>query len=125
MESTFYCVIIAINIRPDYSYISEEQLALYAAASSSNRHSLAEWITIQAGLAVALVESVQYSTLASFPGRSHLQYLIAYSMQIRRGKAWEIWSHAVMSGRQTADTRGVVPDSSNSRFVSNHPWRYE
>jgi len=33
--------------------------------------------------------------VASFPGRSHLQYLIAYSMQIRRGKAWEIWSCAV------------------------------
>ena len=28
--------------------------------------------------------------LASFPSRSHLQYLIAYSMQIRRGKVWEI-----------------------------------
>ena len=39
--------------------------------------------------------------LASFPGRSHLQYLIAYSMQIRRRKAWEISSHAVTSGRHT------------------------
>jgi len=29
-------------------------------------------------------------TLASFPGHSHLQYLIAYSMQIWRGDAWEI-----------------------------------
>ena len=38
--------------------------------------------------------------LASFPGCSHLQYLIASSMQIQRGKTWEIWSHAVMSGRQ-------------------------
>ena len=35
------------------------------------------------------------ASVASFPGRSHLQYLIAYSMQIRRGKAWEIWSRAV------------------------------
>ena len=42
--------------------------------------------------------------LASFPGRSHLQYLIAYSMQIRRGKAWEIWSCVVMSGKQRVDT---------------------
>jgi len=47
--------------------------------------------------------------LASFPGRSHLQYLIAYSMQIRRGKAWEIWSRAVMSGRQKVDTWGRCP----------------
>ena len=38
--------------------------------------------------------------LASFPGYSHLQYLIACSMQIRRGKAWEIWSRVVPSGRQ-------------------------
>jgi len=43
--------------------------------------------------------------LASFPGLSHLQYLIAYSMQIQRGKAWEIWSRVVMSGRQKVDTR--------------------
>jgi len=63
--------------------------------------------------------------LASFPGGSHLQYLIAYSMQIRRGKAWETLSRAVTSGRQMVDTRGAVPDSSNSRFVSNRPWRYK
>ena len=48
--------------------------------------------------------------LTSFPGRSHLQYLIAYStgMQIQRGKAWEIWSRVVTSGRQKVqvDTRG-------------------
>jgi len=60
--------------------------------------------------------------VASFPGRSHLQCLIAYSMQICSEKAWEIWS---WSGRQMVDTRGVVPNSSNSRFVSNLPWRYE
>ena len=48
--------------------------------------------------------------VASFPGRSHLQYLIAYSTQIWRGKAWEIWSRAVMSVRQKVDTQGVVPD---------------
>ena len=59
--------------------------------------------------------------LALFPARSHLQYLIAYSMQIRRGKAWEIWSRVVMSGRHM----GTVPDSSISHFVSNCPWRYE
>ena len=63
--------------------------------------------------------------VASFPGRSHLQYLIACSMQIWRGKAWEIWSRAVTSGRQMVDTRRAMPDSSNSRFESNRPWRCE
>jgi len=52
---------------------------------------------------------VMRTTVASFPGRSHLQYLIAYSMQIWRGKAWEIWSHAVTSGRQMVDTWGRCP----------------
>jgi len=47
--------------------------------------------------------------IASFPGHSHLQYLIAYSMQIQRGKAWEIRSRAVTSGRQMVDTWGAVP----------------
>jgi len=59
--------------------------------------------------------------LASFPGHSYLQYLIAYSMQIWRGKAWEIWSCEVTSGRQMVDTRGAVPDSNNSRFVLKSP----
>ena len=31
-------------------------------------------------------------------------------MQIRRRKSWEIWSHAVASGRQMVDIRGAVPD---------------
>jgi len=53
------------------------------------------------------------------PVFDHLQYA---NME---GKAWEIWSRAVMSGRQMVDTRGVVPNSSNSRFVSNRPWCYE
>jgi len=67
-------------------------------------------------------------TLASFPGRSHLQYLIAYSMQIRRGKAWEISSRAVTSGRQKVDTRGAVPDEeSRSPFLyyRSEGWRPE
>ena len=68
---------------------------------------------------------VHSQSLPSFPGHSHLQYLIDYSMQIRRGKAWEIWSRAVMSGRQMVDTQGAVPDSSNCCFVSNRPWRCE
>ena len=32
--------------------------------------------------------------LASFPGRSRLQFLIAYCIQKRRGKAWEKESRA-------------------------------
>jgi len=56
--------------------------------------------------------------IASFPGRSHLQYLIAYSMQIRRWKAWEISSRVVTSGRQKVDTWGAVPDQRNLEALS-------
>ena len=65
--------------------------------------------------------------LASFPGYSHLQYLIACSMQIRRGKAWEIWSRVVPSGRQVqrVDTWGVVLNGNNSHFVSKCPQHWE
>ena len=35
--------------------------------------------------------------LVKFPGHSYLQYLIAYSMQLRRGEAWEILWHLVMT----------------------------
>ena len=38
--------------------------------------------------------------VASFPGHSHLQFLIACSMHKRRGKAWEIIVTCVTSGRQ-------------------------
>ena len=34
------------------------------------------------------------TVVASFPGRSCLQFLIAYCMQKRRGKAWGEESHA-------------------------------
>jgi len=44
--------------------------------------------------------------LASFPGCSQLQSLNVCSMQTRRGKAWEIWSRVVTSGRQRVDTWG-------------------
>ena len=43
-----------------------------------------------------------------FPGCSHLQYLIAYSMQMQRGKTLGAWSHAATSSRQWVDSRGVV-----------------
>jgi len=52
-------------------------------------HSIGSYIfgTIKQ-LAIALYSSI--NKLASFPGRSHLQYLIAYSMQILEvGTAWE------------------------------------
>ena len=50
--------------------------------------------------------AVYATSLASFPGHSHLQSLIACSEE----KAWEIWSHVMTSGRQLEDTCGVVPD---------------
>ena len=36
----------------------------------------------------------RYAHIASFPGRSRLQFLITYCMQKRRGKAWEKESRA-------------------------------
>lgn len=42
-------------------------------------------------------------SIASFPGRSHLNSLNTYSMQMVRGKAWEVWSCVMMSGRQRID----------------------
>jgi len=44
------------------------------------------------------------------------------------GKAWEIWSHPVTSGRQMVDTRGAVPDvESQSPFLYywSEGWRPE
>ena len=52
----------------------------------------------------------------SFSGRSHLQSWITCSMQTRRGKAWEIWSRAMTSGRRRVDTWGAVPNHNNSIF---------
>jgi len=48
--------------------------------------------------------------VAWFPDRSLLQYLITCTMKIQRRKAWEIWSHVVISGRHRVDTWEVVPD---------------
>ena len=61
-------------------------------------------------------------------GHFHLQYLIAYSMQIRRGKAWEIWSRAVTSGRLVLDTWGTVSDEESQSFFlcyQSEGWRPE
>ena len=51
-----------------------------------------------------------HTAVALFPGHSHLQSLIACSMQIWQGKAGEMWSRVVPSGRQMVDTQGVVPN---------------
>ena len=52
------------------------------------------------------------STLASFPGRSHLQPLVAANME------GEGLGDLVMCGRQMADKRGAVPDEeSQSPFL--------
>ena len=53
--------------------------------------------------------------LASFPGCSCLQFLIASSMRKQRGKAWEIQSCAMTSGRQRVDRQGAVPGHCNSQ----------
>ena len=47
-----------------------------------------------------------YMIVVSFPGLLWLQFLIAYSMQKWREKAWEISSHAMTSGTQRVDRRG-------------------
>ena len=44
--------------------------------------------------------------IASFPGRLHCQYLI--TCKISGGKAWDIGSHVMTSGRQMVDTQGEV-----------------
>ena len=73
--------------------------------------------------------------LASFPGHSHLQFLITCSMQKRRGKAWEKKSRAWRQVDMRVDihVRGVVPDHCNSQTLhwsaSNLPnnelyWRW-
>ena len=38
-------------------------------------------------------------------------------MQIQRRKAWEIWSHAVMSDRQRVDTQEAVSDEVLKLFL--------
>ena len=42
-------------------------------------------------------------TLALFPGIPFIQFLIACSMQKRRGNAWSILSHEDISGRQRGE----------------------
>jgi len=70
-------------------------------------------------------KQVKCTTLvASFPGRSHLRYFFTSSMQIWRGKAWEIWSRAVTQGSQWVDTQGeafscTVSSRTGSQSISN------
>ena len=56
--------------------------------------------------------------LTPFPGRSRLQFLIACSMQKRRGEPWEIESCA----RHQADVRGAMPDCCNSQTLCWSAW---
>jgi len=65
--------------------------------------------------------------LALVPGLLHLQSLITCSMQQWRVKPWEIWSCAVMLGRQRVDTWGGCPTKSWSPFWYCHSegWRWE
>ena len=105
-----------------------ESLALPGFGSAVNEWLPRSWAT-NADCHISWPTNTEhYFHLASFPGRSHFQYLIAYSMQIRRGKAWEILSRAVTSGRQKVDTRGAVPDEeSQSPFLyyRSGGWRPE
>ena len=77
------------------------------------------------------------SEVALFPGHSHLQWLILCSMQIQRGKAWEIWLHTVtVDGVYTHRWwfttittnswmcmvwRNMLLNSSIKWYLSNHP----
>ena len=55
--------------------------------------------------------------VASFPGRSHRQDFIASTTA---GKAWEIWSHAMPSGKHTEG--GAQRRSSMSCVVLSVQW---
>ena len=57
---------------------------------------IAKIIVRETALTEPLWRAQIYSLVPSPP---HLQSLIACRMQIWRGEVWEIWSHAVMSGR--------------------------
>ena len=59
--------------------------------------------------------------LGSFPGRSQLHSSITCNTQIRRGKAQEVWSCAVMSGRLVVGTWGGADRNNNSCFAFTHP----
>ena len=48
-----------------------------------------------------------------------------FQYEIRWGKAWEIWSRAMTSGRQMVDTREVVPNHYNTCFALIRLWRCE
>ena len=63
--------------------------------------------------------------LASFLGLCHLQLCDQVQYANTEGEGLEILSHVVMSGRQSIDTQGVVPNRINSRCMSTHPWYCE
>ena len=68
------------------------------------------WLVHLSEIMLFKVSSGLYNSamLASFPGRSCLQFLIACSMQKQRGKAWERVT-CTTSGRQWGSYEGGVP----------------
>ena len=114
MSSRFYHYTIKYFIRPLSQYIAPQKTVSLLPKLSQCDQSLLSCHTLQLSLHL---QHIHVCCLASFPGHSHLQYLIAYSIQIWNGQAWEIWSRAVTSGRQRVDTWGVVPDG-ESRALS-------
>jgi len=69
-----------------------------------------------------LVNVVDGPSVSLIPRPFPPPVLIACSVQIQRGNAWEILSHAVMLGRRMVHTWWVVPDCDISCFTSTHPW---
>jgi len=77
---------------------SLDEVAIYILTKSSSRLcQTTKWTR-------ALHTMVRLSQAIPTPVFDCLQYA---SME---GKAWEIWLHAIMSGRQRVDPEGVVPD---------------
>ena len=68
-----------------------------------------------------------------FPGCPHRQYFPTASISPPpefdcfqyANTAWEVWSHALTSGRQTVDAQRVVPNCYNTCFALICPWHCE
>ena len=69
-----------------------------------------------------MVNVVECPTVILVPRPFPPPVLIACSVRIWRGNAWEILSHAVVLGRQMVHTWWVVLDCNISCFTSTHPW---
>ena len=105
--SRFYHYTIKYFIRPLSQYIAPQKTVSLVPKLQQCHQSLLSCHTLQTQSAFATYTCMLSSLIPRpFPH----QYLITYSIQIRNGKAWEIWSRAVTSGTWRVDTRGVVPD---------------